>query len=164
MSTQEGVAITTKNLKQILTFGVVGIINTLSDFVIFNFLMVVLHFPLLVANICAVSIVMTLSLYLNRRFVFGASGTKPNASQVAKFIGVTMVGLYIIQNSIIFIVLHAIDGAHMVTGIFANDIIQANIAKVIGVVGSAIWNFTLYKLWVFKKPAVEPAKTEAAND
>jgi|GEM_PF-5837385 len=126
----------------------------MSDFILFNFLFVVLHVPLFVANIIAVSIVMTLSLYLNRRFVFATGNT--DRAQATRFIVTTMIGLYLIQNIVIFVALHLLDGAHMLTGMLANDVLQANIAKAIGVAGSATWNFMIYKLWVFKKPVPEP--------
>ena len=128
----------------------VGVINTLSDFLLFNIFLSLFHLPLLVANIFSVSIVMTLSLYLNRRFVFGTSNAAANAKNAAKFIIVTLIGLYAIQNSIIFIAIGFLN--NMPAIIPDNHILQANIAKAIGVVGSATWNFLLYKFWVFKKP------------
>lgn len=146
-----------KTLRQLLTFGVVGMLNTASDFAIFNVLYGLVHVPLLLANMMTVTLVMSMSLYLNRRFVFGATH-KSYASYIAKFLLVTLVGLYVLQNVILVTVLGILEGMQQLTGIFANHLVQVNIAKAIGVIGSAIWNFTLYRAWVFRKT---PAPTEA---
>jgi len=151
-----------KNLKQIVAFGIVGSINTLSDFLLFNLFFAVAGLPLFVANVMAVSIVMSLSLFLNRKFVFKTSGPA-RAAQAAKFIGVTMIGLYVVQNIGIFLALNVLNSAHMLSGLLANEVVQANIAKAIGVVGSATWNFTLYKLWVFKKSRAQTAAEPSAD-
>lgn len=141
---------TQKNLKQVIVFSVIGVFNTISDFIIFNVLYGISHFPLILANIIAVTLVMGVSLQLNRRYVFGNSG-RSLAVHAAKFAVVTLFGLYVIQNVILFAVLGILQGMHGLTGLFANDLVQANIAKVVGVGGSAVWNFILYKLWVFRE-------------
>lgn len=149
--------ITKTNLKQIAQFAAVGVANTLADFVIFNLLFSLLGVPLFIANVCAVSLVMLFSLHLNRKYVFKATDGTYSTHGI-KFFVATIAGLYIIQNIIIFIVLHSLDMTHSWGGVFANAVVQANVAKAIGVVGSASWNFVLYKLWVFKShpaPAVE---------
>ena len=102
---------------------------------------------------------MLFSLYLNRKYVFKATDTK-YSSHSPKFFLVTIMGLYVIQNAIIFIILHSLNITQSWTGIFANVIVQANIAKVIGVLGSATWDFILYKTWVFKKDGKIPPATE----
>lgn len=139
------------HVKQIAKFGAVGVINTLGDFLLFNVLFGLLHLPLLLANICAVSVMMLISLQLNRRFVFQATDAS-YGRQMTRFLLVTLFGLYVIQNIIMFTVLGMLETASL-SGVLASDIILANIAKAVGVAGSATWNFILYKLWVFKKPA-----------
>lgn len=138
-----------KGARQLLSFGVVGVLNTLSDFVIFNILFAAFKFPLLLANICAVTLVMSVSLQLNRRFVFGATN-KSYASHILKFVLVTIVGLYVIQNVILFMTLGVLQSMSSLSGFFANDLVQTNVAKAVGVGGSAVWDFVLYKLWVFR--------------
>jgi putative flippase GtrA len=145
------------HIKQIATFGIVGVINTISDFTIFNVLYGLLHVPLFLANVIAVTLVMSVSLQLNRKYVFGATD-KSYSGQAAKFVIVTVVGLYVIQNVILFAVLRSLEGMHITSGLLASHIIQANIAKAVGVGGSAVWDFALYKVWVFRKNSkqIEP--------
>lgn len=138
-----------KNLRQLVAFAVIGILNTISDFVIFNILYGVFNFPLFLANVLAVTLVMGISLQLNRKYVFGATGDN-YTGQAVKFMIVTLSGLYVIQNVILFVILGMIEGLHIQSGPLSNHIVQANAAKAVGVGGSAIWNFVLYKLWVFR--------------
>ncbi len=144
-----GKVLSKKNRKQFISFAVVGVLNTVADFIVFNILFGFLNVPLFLANVCAVSLVMGLSLQLNRKYVFGAT-TEGYISQAVKFMAVTLSGLYVIQNVILFAVLGVIEGMHIPAGLLANHIVQANAAKAVGVGGSAIWNFVLYKMWVFQ--------------
>lgn len=148
---------------QIVKFGAVGIVNTLANFAIFNLLVVVFGLPILLSNICAVTIVMAVSLQLNRQFVFKTSDQKSYASHVARFVVVTVFGQYFIQNAILLGALSALQGMSSLTGIFANQLVQANIAKIIGVGASAVWNFVLYKFWVFA-PSGDQAASESESD
>ena len=157
------VKIERRHIKQVATFGAVGVFNTISDFVIFNILYGVFHLPLLLSNIIAVTLVMSVSLQLNRKYVFGATD-KSYAGQAGKFALVTILGLYVIQNVILFMVLRTIEGMHITSGLLANYIIQANIAKTVGVGGSAIWDFLLYKFWVFRRPAPKDQVPEDSKD
>lgn len=126
-----------------------GILNTIGDFVIFNVLYGLAHFPLIVANMCAVTIMMSVSLQLNRRFVFGNKDGRRGA-QAVKFAVVTLLGLYVIQNVILIAALGILEGMRALSGLLANNFVQVNIAKAIGVGASAVWDFVLYKLWVFR--------------
>ena len=148
-----------KSLTQLLAFGIIGAVNTVSDFVIFNVLYGFAHVPLVLANMCAVTIVMGASLRLNRKYVFKGS-QEIRAVHVIKFAAVTLFGLYVIQNIILLMVLGLLQGMHGLTGLAANNIVQANVAKVVGVGGSAVWNFVLYKMWVFNENMSVPERDE----
>jgi len=43
-----------------------------------------------------------------------------------------------------------LEGMRALSGLLANNFVQVNIAKAIGVGASAVWDFVLYKLWVFR--------------
>lgn len=143
---------------QLGAFGVVGILNTLIDFAIFNAALFLLHYPLLVANLLATALALSFSYFVNKGWVFSRS-TAPTRRSMLLFIIITLVGLYGIQSLVIFTFTHwllfpaevagRIAGALHITNL-SDEFVVANTAKFIATVTSAIWNFTLYKKFVFK--------------
>jgi putative flippase GtrA len=146
------------NARQLLLFGVVGGMNTVGDFAIFDLLYGVFHLPWFWSNAIAVTIMMGISLQLNRKFVFGDDG-KGYGSQAWKFALVTISGLYILQNAVLAVTLGAVESMHL-TGMLGNHLLQINFAKAVGVGASAVWDFALYKLWVFKAQPDQPVALE----
>lgn len=155
-------------VKQGAKFGVVGVSNTLIDFTIFTTVKVVLGIPL--ENVYLIkyfsgSIAMINSFYWNRRWVF-KSRARLDQSAV-KFLTTTLVSVYLIQPTLVRIFtatdfgqsfgyfwyylasyMHIIQ---LAPDKLTTDFVISTAAFGVGVVGSAIWNFTLYKLWAFKK-------------
>lgn len=132
--------------------------NTGVDFAVFNILFGLVKLPLLAANICAASVAMVLSLHLNRTFVFrGAAGRRRWIA--AKFLLVTLSGMYVLQNVVIYI---GVGAAHSIHAVDAHAILLANMAKAAGVGACAVWNFSWYKWWVFR-PQAHTAQAEAAD-
>ena len=84
---------------QIALFGLVGVANTALDFVIYNLL--TRKIPRIPANICSTSVAMAFSFTANF-FVFQPH-TFDAPGQATKFIIVTAVSLYVIQNVVIYL-------------------------------------------------------------
>jgi putative flippase GtrA len=142
-----------------IRFIAIGILNTVIDFGIFNILIFVFNLNSVVANTISVSIAMTISFFLNRSIVFRHEG-KNNASRFIKFIAITAFGLYFIQNLIVFVFSHkftlpaeiATDIIHAIgLNMFSEDFIIANFAKALATGVTMVWNYFMYKKFVFGK-------------
>lgn len=140
-------------------FGLVGIINTLIDFTIYNVLHFKLGLALIQSNIISTTIAMVFSFVMNKRLVFkhhhGSS-----LKQAAIFLATTAFGLYVLQNGVIALltqvwfeplqlavtIVHNLGLAHILSDRFVVN----NGAKAIGTVLSLIWNYIMYKKVVFR--------------
>jgi putative flippase GtrA len=126
-----------------LRFGIVGVANTALDFIVL-FLLVGLGFDKIPANYISTSIAFIFSFFVNKSFTFKSKGGNI-PKQFLVFLGITMVGLWIIQPLIILGVGALLAG----TGWSEGVILFA--AKIVATVGSMIWNYLLYSRLVFKK-------------
>ncbi len=147
-----------RRIRQVGKFGVVGVVNTLLDFFIFNLCSKFLKLALIPSNTISTTIAMIFSFVVNRKVVFKKDGGS-TARQAVQFYVVTAFGLYVLQNSIIHLlavtwpgpllgVVHVIRsmGLHM----FSDAFYVNNGAKAIGTVVSLAWNFIMYKKVVFR--------------
>jgi putative flippase GtrA len=149
-------------------FGLVGVSNTVIDYTIFIVLTTLLNVPLgqtylvkYVSGTCA----MVNSFYWNRRWVF-RSRTDVGTSGV-KFLVATLVSIWLIQPFMVHTFTTATWGVAFgtfwyevartlhITTLLPHTVTHAWAIKTVafgmGVVGSAIWNFTMYKLWAFRE-------------
>ncbi len=134
-----------------IRFGLIGLLNTLIDFGIFNIL--ILSFGLSAddspryALFKAVSFIFAVinSFLLNKHWVFKHEATI-NVHQVAKFFTINLIGLGI--NTLIGSFLFSISATHP---IFSPHT-WANIAALCAVAITFTFNFLAYKFFVFKKP------------
>lgn len=132
-----------KKHAQKIKFGIVGAANTGLDFVIL-FILTNLGLNAIVANYISTAVAFLFSFTVNRSFTFKAK--KGNVKkQLALFIAVTAVGLWIIQPVIIAIITALLAG----TGWAEN--ITLFIAKVIATLASLVWNYLFYSRLVFKE-------------
>lgn len=158
----------TKGLvKQGAKFSVVGISNTLIDFTIFNVVTTLFHVPLandFIVKFFSGTVAMINSFYWNRKWTF-KSNARIGESGV-KFFATTLVSVYVIQPLMVrlfttspgnglgefgFHVAQAIGVVGLAPHTLTDQFVVKNVAFVMGVLGSAVWNFTLYKLWAFRK-------------
>ncbi len=137
----------------------VGVFNTGFDFGVLNALVFVFGFSDITANIISGTLAAAVSFFLNHSFVFKASG-QGKLRKFIIFITITMVGLYGLQNLIIYALSH-----HFTTpsswcfdllnwlspGTFNQDFVRLNFAKMIATLASLTWNYVLYAKFVFKQ-------------
>jgi putative flippase GtrA len=138
-------------------FIAVGIINTVIDFGILNLLVFAFGLSNLVANTISVTTAMAISYMLNYHIVF----RQKSANHIKKallFLAVTAFGLWVLQNGTIYIFVHwltwpasVINSLVDFVGLdnLSKDFVLLNTAKVIGTVVSMLWNFFMYKKYVF---------------
>jgi putative flippase GtrA len=126
-----------------LRFAIVGVANTAIDF-IFLFLLVGLGLDKIPANYISSSIAFVFSFFVNKSFTFKSKvGSVPK--QFLLFLGITIIGLWVIQPLVILGV------SALLAGTGWNEGVILFAAKIAATVGSMIWNYILYSRLVFKK-------------
>jgi putative flippase GtrA len=154
-------------VKQGAKFGLVGISNTVIDYTIYIVASTVLQVPVgqvYIVKFFSGSAAMINSFYWNRRWVF-ASRENVGRSGV-KFLTATLVSVYAIQPLLVHTFTATSGGVAFgafwygvaqtigIAGLLPHTITQEWTVKTVafgmGVVASAIWNFTMYKLWAFR--------------
>ncbi|HSX01275.1 MAG TPA: GtrA family protein, partial [Candidatus Saccharimonas sp.] len=151
--------LTKANFKQAGKFGLVGIINTAVDFLIYNLLHFGAGLALVPANVVSTTIAMTFSFIANKRLVFRHESAT-QARHIALFLLVTAFGLYVLQNGAIVLLteiwtqpLHLLIQACHTAGLnrFMTDtFIFNNGAKAAATAVSLTWNYILYRKVVFR--------------
>jgi putative flippase GtrA len=154
--------------KQIGKFTVVGIINTVIDVAVLNFLVLVFQFkfqftvfgfPFLIANIISVTLAMINSYFWNKYWTFRSKKKKNWLSEILKFFLITVIGIYVI-NQLVFNLLNTYwlwptqivtNFSHLIGISSLDNFITLNFAKILAILASLVWNFIGYKLWVFNK-------------
>ncbi|HUD11921.1 MAG TPA: GtrA family protein [Candidatus Saccharimonadia bacterium] len=143
-------------LKRVGKFAVVGIVNTVIDFGLYNILSSGAGFTLVEANIVSTTVAMVFSFFANRHIVFNNKDGSLRR-QVIRFFLVTAFGLYVLQTGTIKILtdvwvtpLHGMLSLAHSAGIHGHDaVVTKNGAKIIGTVISLTWNYIMYKQLVF---------------
>lgn len=148
-----------KQKRRIARFGAVGIFNTLFDFGILNLLVFTFGVSKFGANVVSVSLAMIVSYLLNHSFVFKNDDDR-SLKKFALFVCITAVGIYILQNSVIFFLAHIFvwpaATAHQILewiapNFFSEDFITLNFAKAVATACSMTWNYILYSRYLFQK-------------
>jgi putative flippase GtrA len=152
---------TVNEVKRVGKFGIVGVINTVLDFLIMNILRfgLGLGYPI-PSNVISTTCAMIFSFLVNKKLVFEQNNGSI-VRQAATFFIVTAIGLYIIQNGVIIFLKDywtwPLDLANTIvallglSGIFEPEFVRTNGAKAVGTVFSMTWNYLTYKRFVFKR-------------
>lgn len=126
-----------------LRFILVGSLNTIIDFGIL-FALVSFGFNEIASNYVSATIALIFSFYANKSYTFRVAGT--NKRQFILFLVVTLVGPWIIQPLSIAGIAHFADYFNLE----GSSVLF--VGKILGTVGTLIWNYILYSRVVFKKP------------
>lgn len=148
---------------KITKFALVGVWNTAFDFFIFNFLIwlgvgsTLGNNQAKLCNIISASIAALVSYELNQRFVFNTGKKAPKHYRLY-FIIIVLSGIFIISSVIIGLVQNY--GGGLVNEIakltrsfgfkFEFKFIQENLAKLTATVFTMVWNYFLFKTFIFK--------------
>jgi len=158
-----------------LRFMLVGACNTLLDFLLLNILMVATHatverHALIVGlNIVSASTTVIISFFLNRKFVFTTGDKSKMHHKLVVFMIITLTGLFVVQGAIFALLLTRLEvPAKFVSAAieqlgldFATpSFIQANTTKALATVATMVWNYFLYKKFVFKELRIEEEELE----
>ncbi|MGV9002158.1 MAG: GtrA family protein [Candidatus Saccharimonadaceae bacterium] len=127
----------------------VGGFNTFVDFVLL-FTFVAFGVDKILANYFSTGVSMIVSFFINKSFTFKDTSEKKKR-QFVLFISVTVVGMWVIQPLVIWIVTSVLH-PHL-----PNQTIQLFIAKLIATGASLVWNYMLYSRVVFKNNSTNSA-------
>jgi putative flippase GtrA len=126
-----------------LRFAIVGGLNTAIDFVVL-FVLVALGLPTIASNVLSTSTALVFSFFANKTFTF-KDNNKGTKKQFAIFLIITLFGLWILQPIVI-------EGTRLtIETWFNNSYIVLFIGKVLATCVTLVWNYLMYKKFVFKK-------------
>lgn len=145
-------------VKQVGRFGLVGILNTVIDFIVYNCLLLFIPaVPAVWAGIISGTAAMINSFVLNKNFTFRAH--KLSVHKMIAFFVITAVGLYVIRPVVIFAftelwlwpsqLLYSITTALRLP--FSQEFDTHNLALVAAIAVVLIYNYLLYKYYVFNE-------------
>lgn len=141
------------NLKKVdkkpIRFVLVGISNTVLDFVVLNALLFC-KVNILFANTISTGIAMLYSFFMNKKWTFRNSGNN-YIREVILFFIFTIIGIWIIQNGCIYLL-------NMVIPDFGlPEVIYNNAIKLAASIPSLTWNYLTYNRFVFTNNKKESA-------
>ncbi len=120
-------------------FGVIGVVNSVLDFIIFN----ALHFGLEVGPLTSQAIAMTIaatsSYFMNRHWTFAKRARTGMRREYTLFFLLNLVGLAILEACIAI--------THY--GLGLDGVVALNGAKLVGLVFGTMFRFWSYRRWVF---------------
>ena len=126
-----------------IRFALVGGTNTAIDFAIL-FGLKSLGLPALTSNFISTSVALIFSFFANKKFTFRDSNTT-GKTQFIKFLAITLFGLWIIQPIIIWLVGLTLQPFNL------NDYVTLLIGKLLATCATLVWNYLLYKRFVYTK-------------
>ena len=143
----------------------VGVVNTSVDYVLFVGLTKVLRLPLdwvWVAKLISGTVAISISFYLNRRWVFRVTGAR--TSQAARFVATTVLGVYAIQTPLTQLFTNSVPGlgkalydvlkdAGLSGSVLTELLAIKTVAFALATCVSMTFNFLLYRFWVFRSSA-----------
>ena len=153
--------------KRFARFFVVGIWNTIVDLTVLTIMIKLLDvqpeqtLKLIFANTISGTCSIASSFILNRWVVFRDHKNPVEGKKLIKFIAISLVGAYLINNTVLnLIVLHA-DWLHSFTysiiefvkldGIFSRGFVKIFTGKAVAGLSSMLWSFWAYGKFVFQE-------------
>jgi putative flippase GtrA len=144
-------------VKHVGKFGLVGIANTLLDFLIYNVLSGRFGLTLVLSNIISTTCAMIFSFYGNKTLVF-AKRDGSMFKQAVAFYAVTAFGLYVLQTGTIHLLTQVwlwpvqtgLSFVHMLGFEGHDEFLVRNGVKAAATVLSLSWNYVMYKKVVFR--------------
>jgi len=130
-----------------IRFLLVGGTNTAIDIVILFSLVNFVSLSIFISNIISTSVALSFSFYANKTFTF-KDDNKNLKTKMVTFLAITLFGLWVLQPIIITIAKSIFDP------ILANTNIILLIGKFAATCVTLVWNYLMYRKFVFKKPNI----------
>lgn len=142
--------------QQLLRFFFFGAFNTAIDFAVLNLGLYVFHLPEVAANVISISVALVAGYVINQKFVFRRQ--PPTKRHVGYFLIITLTGLYGLQSGLIELLAHYPLAQSTLAGFLSTivthvpfSVLESNAAKLIATIASGLWNFILFRKFVFIK-------------
>lgn len=141
------------NIREIIIFGIIGVLNTSIDIGVFIFLKYIFNIDnqsdwIILINLVAIIIAIIFSYFANKHFTFQHK-SKTDTKEVSGFLIVNLLG-FLVNTSILRITIGLLPLTISLSFIpFLID--PALIGKILGTAGSMVVSFIGYKFFVFKK-------------
>lgn len=132
-----------KNNSQKIRFAMVGVANTAIDLSVL-FLLKTLGLPVVPANIISTSTAFCFSFFANKKYTFRTISSNVRR-EIILFVVVTLFGLWVLQTLVIYLV-----SSLLATTSLSDNLILI-FAKIIAILVSLTWNYTMYSHVVFKQ-------------
>lgn len=132
---------------QFVKYAMVGALNVCVHVGIFNVLLLAGGFPTLAANAVAFFIASINSFFWNKRWAFRDARREAVVRQYLVFLFFTVVGL----------ALHTGAFRLLLVPLHLHGTIGKNLALLLALPVSVIWNFTCYRFWTFNARRADPA-------
>lgn len=126
-------------LAQFIKFSVVGVSNTILDFGVYYVFTRKVGLHYLPSNVISFTTAATWSYIINRNWTFRDTTSRVH-TQYLKFLIVSVIGLGLTSLLLYFFVGH----------LHLHDLV----GKALAVIIVLVWNFTLNRLWTFRKPTL----------
>lgn len=133
-----------KSFKELIKFGIVGVVNTLLDMVIYFVLTMYFGMFKYLAQTISYSIAMVHSYLVNRFWTFGRRGKVESAAEPVKFVIVNLISLVISYLCFYLI-------GFWTQNLSVSENMRIFIEKLIVTPAVMIVNFILNKIWVFQE-------------
>lgn len=130
-----------------LRFAIVGFANTGIDFGVLFALVNLVKLPIFYSNIASTSVALTFSFFVNKKFTFKDTSSRARV-QLAKFLVITLFGLWIVQPIIIAL------SSSMFVYADINDNAKLLIGKLLASCFTLVWNYLMYRKFVFTSRTV----------
>ena len=121
--------------KQFSKYSLVGVINTITDFLIFTILISLIGINVYIANTLAFIAAVTQSYILNHRWTFRQKTHNHTVLRYLKFVAINAGGV-VISTIVLF---------------FTAEFMHPLIGKLCAAVLVVIWGFTLSKIYIFNQ-------------
>lgn len=125
-------------------FLLVGAAATTIDFGILFLLRFGLQIAVVPANIGSTSLAFCFSFFANKKYTFKSDG-QSLLRQMALFTVVTLFGLWVIQGTIIHLIMP------LITSFLSESSLALFVSKLLATAATLLWNYLLYSRIVFKK-------------
>jgi len=148
---------TTETAKQFIKFAMIGVLNTGVDLVILNAETILSGITegtgYAIQKGLSFLVAVTFSYFLNKYWAFRDKSKEEEGKKFSQFLFVSIVGMLINVSVATITVTYLKDPVNSLLNIpfLVNDQLWVSIGALAGTAIGLIWNFTGYKLWVFKK-------------
>lgn len=147
---------TTQTAKQFIKFALIGVLNTGVDLAILNIETILSGVTegtgYAIQKGLSFLVAVTFSYFLNKYWAFQDKSKEDEGKKFSQFLFVSIVGMLINVSVATITVTYLKDPINGILNLsFLTDQLWVSIGALAGTAVGLVWNFTGYKIWVFKK-------------